>query len=105
MNVGSNGEGVRNVISNTSIGYVYVDPKFGLEAEGWPLSYRSYRTHVKDVKNPVQVRPPGSDCVVVVLMETPRDRVSFTTLYCIHLDLGRSCDWEPREQITLRRYR
>ena len=43
------------------------------------------------MKNLVQVQPPGSDrLIVVLLVETSRDRISFTPLDDVPLDLGYS---------------
>ena len=43
------------------------------------------------MKNPVQVQPPGSDRFTVgLLAEISRDRISFTPLDDIRLDLGHS---------------
>ena len=55
------------------------------------MTKRSGRTHLKDMKNPVQVQPPSSDRLIVVLpVETSRDRISFTPLDDVPLDLGHS---------------
>ena len=60
-------------------------------SDGLAMINRSDRTHVKDTKNPVQVRPPSSDrLIVVLLVETSRDRISFTPLDDVPLDLGYS---------------
>ena len=51
--------------------------------------YRSERTHVEDMNNPVEVQPPGGNrLIVVLLVETSRDRISFTPLDDVLLDLG-----------------
>ena len=41
------------------------------------------------MKDPAEVQPPGGDCFLIVLrMEKPRDRVPFTILFDVPLDLG-----------------
>ena len=52
--------------------------------------YRSgNRTHVKDMKNLVQVQPPGGDLFLVVLYtETSRNRISISLLDDIPFDLS-----------------
>jgi hypothetical protein len=85
MNIRNNGMGFRNVIS------MCFDLNFCLEAKNQQRSYRSERTHVKDMKNPVEIQPPGIDrLVVVLLVETSRDHISFTPLHDVLLDLGHS---------------
>jgi hypothetical protein len=52
--------------------------------------YLNDETHNKDLKNLVEVQPPGGDCLLVILRaETPRNDVSFTPpdqllLNCYH---------------------
>ena len=55
--------------------------------------------------NPVQIRPPGSDRPIIALrVQTPRDRVSFTSLNDVSLDLGHGPVIESFEKITPRTY-
>ena len=52
---------------------------------------RSHRTHVENVKDPVEVQPPARDCLFVVLcVEHPRDPISFAPLDNVPLDLSHS---------------
>ena len=53
---------------------------------------KSGGTHVKDVKDPVEVQPPGGDCLFVALrVEKTTDRISFApALDDVPLDLGHS---------------
>ena len=47
-------------------------------------------THVEDMKNPVEVQPPGGDLFLVVpRVEEPRGRISFAPLGDVPLDFGR----------------
>jgi len=49
------------------------------------------RTHVKDLKDPVQVQPPGRNRFLIALrVEHPREPISFTLLCDVPLDLGHS---------------
>ena len=90
VNVGNDGVAVRSVMTNARIGYM-CDLKFRLEAGSYQWSYKSDRTHVEDIENSVQVRPPGGDRLIITLrVETSRDRVSFTSLGDVPLDLGHS---------------
>jgi hypothetical protein len=51
----------------------------------------SDRTHVEDEKDPGEVRPPGSDCFLVVLcVDKPRDYIPFSLLDDLPLDLRHS---------------
>ena len=50
MDMGNNGVGVRSAVTHIS---TCISLKFRLEAKGQQRSYRSDRTHVKDVKDPV----------------------------------------------------
>ena len=50
MNVRNDGVGVRNFMTDIRM---RVCLKFCVEAKGWQRSYRSDRTHVKDMENPV----------------------------------------------------
>ena len=53
--------------------------------------YGSDGTHVKDVKGPVEVQPPGGDRLFVALrMEKSTNLISFTPLDDVSLDLGHS---------------
>jgi hypothetical protein len=43
--------------------------------------YSNDGTHVKDLKNLVEVQPPGGDCLLVIpRVEKSRDSISFTPL-------------------------
>jgi hypothetical protein len=99
VDVGNDGIGNRGTVRNASnnrVGFRNVrmvigmcfDLNFCLEVKGQQRSYGSGRTHVKDVKNLDEVQPPGIDRVVVVLLvKTSRDRISFTPLHDVPLDL------------------
>ena len=52
--------------------------------------------HIKDLKNSVQVQPPGSDrfSVRVLLVQKPRDWILFTPLDDVRLDLDHSATVE-----------
>ena len=68
-------------------------PKFNLEAENQQSSCRDDRTHVKDMNNPVEVRPPGGDCLFIVLrVILSRDHIPFPPLDDVPLDLVHSPD-------------
>ena len=72
-------------------GYTRVYCKLGLEMDSQRRLCESYATHVEDMKDPVEVRPPGRDRLFVILrMEHPRDPISLTPLSDVLLDLGHS---------------
>ena len=78
---------------NVRDGCAFVYPKFNLEAEGQRSSRRCDETHIKDVNSSVEVQPPGSNRLFIVLrMITSRDRIPFTPLDYVPLDLLRSPD-------------
>ena len=55
------------------------------------------------MKNPVEVQLPGSDCLIVVLLvKMSRDRISFTALDDVLLDLGHSPATESLVSISPR---
>jgi len=91
MNVGNNGAGVRAVTPNVRVGCMGFNPEFGLEKSyRWSrlLSYRNDRTHVKDMKNPLQIQLPGSNLFIVAhSAEISKDRISFTPFDDVPLDL------------------
>ena len=65
--------------------------EFSLEARSQQQSSRSDGTHVKNVKNTVKLQPPGSDCLFIILrVVMSRDRVPFTSLNNVPLDLVHS---------------
>ena len=93
MDIGNNGVPVRGVLMNTRAGCVCIYPKFSLEAEGQQSSYRSDGTHVKDMKGPVKIQPLGDHRFLVVLrVIKSRDRIPFTPLDDVPLDLVHSPD-------------
>jgi hypothetical protein len=69
VNVGNDIVGVGDVVTNVGNRYVRIDGKFGL-GTGWSaLALKSNRTHIKDVKDPVEVQPPGRNHVFVAFCE------------------------------------
>jgi len=54
------------------------------------------------MENPVQVRPPGNDRLIIIAlrMETSGDRVLFTPLGDVPLDIGHNPTIESFEKIT-----
>ena len=88
---GNEGVGVRDFMTNVGNGYIHVYCKFGLEVNSWRGSYGSDGTHVKDMKDPVEIQPPGRDRLFIVLrMKHPGGRISSTPLDDVLLDLGHS---------------
>ena len=71
MNVRNDGLGVHDCRMS-------VYGKFGLTQTVRHVSRKGGSTHVKDMKDPVEVQPPGGDVVFVVLrVEKARDGTSF----------------------------
>ena len=70
-NVGNNGLGVHDRRMS-------IYGKFGLTQTVRYVSRKGGSTHVKDMKDPVEVQPPGGDVVFVVLrVEKARNGTSF----------------------------
>jgi len=76
MNFRNSGVDMRRVVANVGSGYL----KFGLEAESWRRSYRSDRTHVKDMKDAFKAQPPGSDHLFIACAEKSSGYIPFTPL-------------------------
>ena len=84
---------VCSILMSVRNGCIYVHPKFSLEAEGEQSSHRNNGTHVKDIKNPDEVQPPGGDRLLVALrMVMSRDHILFTPLDDVSLDRVHSPD-------------
>ena len=91
MDFGNSGLGVHDSIMNAGDDYVGVYCKFDLEADGWQWSCRSEGTHVEDVKNPVEVQPPGGYLLPIVpRVEQSRGHISFASLGDVPLDFCHS---------------
>ena len=89
MNIGNDGLGAHNTMANVGNDYVCVDCEFGLEVDGQRWSYINNGTHVEDMKDPVEVQPPGRDRFLIILgVESSRDHIPFTPLDDVPLDLG-----------------
>ena len=59
------------------------------------MSNTADRTHVEDVKDPIEILPPGHDHIFVVLrVEQSRNWISFTLLDDPALDVGHSSNIE-----------
>ena len=97
MDIGIYGGLVRSVLMSIRASYTRVIyPKSGLGAKGQQSSYRSDGMYIKDVENPVEAQLPGSDRFLIVLcVIKSRDRIPFTPLYDVPLDLVHSPDREP----------
>jgi hypothetical protein len=92
-NIGNGGVFTRSVLASVGNNWVCAHPKFSLEAKGQQSPYRSDRTHIKDMKNPVEVQLPGSNRLFILLLViTSRDQIPFTPLDDVPLDLVRSPD-------------
>ena len=102
-NVGNNGVGVCNVapddvfvpsvLMSVRNGCMCIYPKFSLEAESQHSSCRGDWTHVKDMKNPVEVQSPSGDRLFVVFrVIMSGDHIPFTPLDDVPLDLVHSPD-------------
>ena len=91
MDIGNDDLGGQNISMGVRSGHVCVYCKFGLGLGSQRRSSRSCGTHVKDIKDPVEVRPPGRDRAFIILrMEHPSDTTSLTLLDDVLLDLRHS---------------
>jgi len=91
MNIGNSGVLICSVLMSIRDGCTLVCPKFSLETGSQQSSCRRDKTHVKDMKNPVEVRPPTDDRFFIVLrVITSGDHIPFTPLDDVPLDLVRS---------------
>ena len=81
MDVRNDGVGVCNALTNVGNDQVCVNRKLGLGEVSQRRSYRSGGTHVEHMKNPLEVRPPGGNCLFIVLrVEMSGDYVPFASL-------------------------
>ena len=88
MDARNSGVGVRSIVRDID---ACDSLKFSLQVKCQQRYHRGDRTDIGGLKNPVQVQPPGSDRFTVgLLVEISRDRISFTPLDDIRLDLGHS---------------
>ena len=82
LDIGSDEMGIRDIVASGGDGCVRVCCKFPLEFEVSTRLDSNDGTHVKDLKNLVEVRPPGGDLLSVVhRMESPGECVPLTPLY------------------------
>jgi len=91
MNVGNHGVGVNNPMMDIGNDYMGVYCELGLYVISWQLPYENDGTYVKDVKDPVEVQPPGGDRLFIGLgVEESRERVPFTPLDGLALNICHS---------------
>ena len=91
VDVRNNGASACDVVANVRDHYVCVYRKFGLEIHGQRSPYKIGRTHVEDMKDPVEVRFPGGNHLLIILrVEMSRDHISLAPLHDVPLDLGHS---------------
>ena len=75
-------------MANVRNSYVGVQGQLGLEGGDQRQSSKGNRTHVEDMKDPVEVRLPSSDLVLVILrMGKSRDRVPLALFHDFPFDL------------------
>ena len=90
-NTGNDGLSGQNITMDVGNGYIRMHSKFGLDADNQWRSCGSVGTYIKDMKDPVEARPPARDCLFVVLrVEDLRHPASFAPLDDVLLDLGHS---------------
>ena len=88
MNVGNDAVCVRDVVTNVGNLYVRFDRKLSLKKGGQQWRGGIGRTHVKDMKDPVEVQPPGGNRVFIALgVEKARNYVALALLQDLPLDL------------------
>jgi len=91
VNVRNSGVGVRDVMMNVRGDYVCVYRELSLEADNQRWSHKVDGTHIEDVKDPVEVQPPGGDHLLIILrVEMSRDCISLARLDEVPLYLGHS---------------
>ena len=88
LDAGNDGVGVRDIMRNSRNGCIYIYYKCSLVGGVNNGHHSSDRTHVKDLKNPVEVQPPGGDRRFILLrVEMPKDHVSFIPLHELLLNI------------------
>jgi hypothetical protein len=88
MDVGNDVVGVRNVVADIGNCYMRIDGKFSLKPGGQQRRRKSDETHIKNVKDPVEVQSPGGNHVFIVLrMEKTRNWVTVALFDDTPLDL------------------
>jgi len=65
--VGNDSLGGQHITMDVRNGYICVYCEFGLEVDGQRGSCGRGRTHIKDMKNPVEIQSPGRNHLFVVL--------------------------------------
>jgi len=98
MDFGDHSPGVRSIVlelGNDGVGFGNSDMcnycKFGLGIPSQQSPYEDDGTHVEDMKDPVEVQPPGRNLFLVVLcVEVSGNRISFALLGDPRLDLRNS---------------
>ena len=71
--------------------HVVIHQQLRLKLDYERSSNRTDRTHIEDVKDPMEVLPPSGNRTLVILhVEESGDRMSFTLLGDLLLDLGHS---------------
>ena len=87
MDVGDDGVGVHDIMMNVGNDHIGI---YCISVWGWTvsrLSHRSDGTHTKDMKDPVEDRPPDAIVSLSFCVGKSRNRISYTKLSCLPLDL------------------
>ena len=80
-NVRSDGAGVRSIVRGDRIGYIRACCEFFLDRKVSNDLHSNDRTHVKDLKNIVEIQPPGGNRISVTLrVKPPRNYIPFVPL-------------------------
>lgn len=101
VDVGNNRVGARDVVTNVKNSDVCIYRKLSLGVNNQYEPRKNDGTHVEDKEDPGKVRPPGSDCFLVVLrVDQPRSCIPFAPLDDFSLDLRHSPVASPRVPST-----
>ena len=88
MDVGNNGMGVHDIMTNAGNDYTCVHREFGLEAYSQRWLYISNGTHVECKQDPVEVRLPSRNRVRITLgVDKSGDSAPFALFDDLLLDL------------------
>jgi hypothetical protein len=88
LDAGNDGVGVRDIVTTAATAASVVTVSAFWEREVSSGHHSSDRTYVQDLKNVFEVQPPGGDRLFIFLRaETLRDRIPFTPLDQLPLDI------------------
>ena len=88
VDVRDHSTGALNILPKLGNSYMCIDREFGLGMLSQQQSYGNDETHVENMKDPDEVRPPARDSILVALCaEMSRNHIPLSLLDDIPFDL------------------